>query len=182
MWRVFSSSLTNTALAPAGTRRDSPDHLMPRTSTYCTNGSDRLPCPKYPRVIQSSTLVLNSETPSAGKSSLPSAAHSSPPVWAPAPELAPVSAPAPELLDMVLPPEFSAPILTPVRPPVPAPPECPPERPPEFLEGGYMPVAMVEDPPWPPDCPNPLWPPERPDGTITGLGRAFREGGELSRV
>ncbi len=48
-----------------------------RTSTYRTNGSDRLPNPKCPRILLSSTLVLSPETPSAAKSSPPlSAAHS----------------------------------------------------------------------------------------------------------
>ncbi len=55
---------------PAGTRRISPAHPTPRTSTYLTNGS-------YPHILQSSTLVLSPETPSAVHSRPPSAAKSS---------------------------------------------------------------------------------------------------------
>ncbi len=74
--------------APAGTHHVSPAHPTPKTSTYCTNGSDHLPNPKCPSILLSSTLVLSQETPkstakskppSAAKSKPPSAANSSPP-------------------------------------------------------------------------------------------------------
>ncbi len=65
--------------APAGTRRISPAHPTPRNSTYLTNSSYRLPNPKCPHILHSSTLILSLEKPSAVKSSPPFSLKSSPP-------------------------------------------------------------------------------------------------------
>ncbi len=46
---------------PAGTRRISPVHPTPRTSAYLSNGSYRLPNPKDPPCLQSSSILLSPE-------------------------------------------------------------------------------------------------------------------------
>ncbi len=69
--------------APSGARRVSLAHPTPGTPTYSTNGSDRLPSPKHPWKLQSSTIVLSSSPPPPAaphSSPLPSTAHSSPPL------------------------------------------------------------------------------------------------------
>ncbi len=54
-------------------------HLMQRTSTYRPNGSDRLPKPKHPLILRSSTCVLSHlwSPRFAGKSRPPFAANAS---------------------------------------------------------------------------------------------------------
>ncbi len=70
--------------APSEARRVWPAHPMPGTSTYRTNGSDRLPSPKHPLILQSPTIILRPEPPpssarssSARASRAPSSACSS---------------------------------------------------------------------------------------------------------
>ncbi len=54
-------------------------HLLLRTSTYRPNGSDRLPKPKTPLILRSSTCVLSPVPPSAAKWSPRFAGKSRPP-------------------------------------------------------------------------------------------------------
>ncbi len=51
---------------PAGTRRISPAHPTPRTSAYLSNGS-RLPNPKDPPCLRSSSILLSPEPPPSAK-------------------------------------------------------------------------------------------------------------------
>ncbi|KAL0161339.1 hypothetical protein M9458_045064, partial [Cirrhinus mrigala] len=89
---------------PSETRHVVTAHPTPGTSTYRTNGTDRLPSPNYPRNILSTTLVLSPEAPAAAHSRTPAMARSSP--------LASNSSHM-YIMDMALPLEFSAPVLTP---------------------------------------------------------------------
>ncbi len=52
---------------PARTRRISPAHPTPRTSAYLSNGSYRLPNPKDPPCLRSSSILLGPEPPSSAK-------------------------------------------------------------------------------------------------------------------
>ncbi|KAL0153347.1 hypothetical protein M9458_051343 [Cirrhinus mrigala] len=82
--------------APSGTCRVVSAHSSPRTPTYRTNGSDRLPSPNYPRNILSTTVVLGPEPPAAARSRTPAAARPSPPADAQRPSpLASVLRPSP---------------------------------------------------------------------------------------
>ncbi|KAI2645530.1 Cell surface antigen I/II [Labeo rohita] len=102
--------------APSGTRHIMPVHASPGTPTYRTNGSDRLPNPKHPHILQSSISFLSPEPPAVARSNPPAAArHSRPPVTAPH-SRPPVAAP-PERPPVPTPSE---------RRPEPAPPEPPP--------------------------------------------------------
>ncbi len=146
----------------------SPAHPTPGTPTYRTNGSDRLPRPKYPRIRQSSTIVLSPETPAVPQSSPPAAADARPPVAAKSsPPASPLSSPsiislfsaqkrrmrrkrlwahAPKADPVSAPaPEFApVPAPAPERPPVPAPPERPHEPIP-----ARKPVIIGVRPLWP---------------------------------
>ncbi|KAI2645529.1 Disintegrin and metalloproteinase domain-containing protein 29 [Labeo rohita] len=104
--------------APSGTRHIMPVHASPGTPTYRTNGSDRLPNPKHPHILQSSISFLSPEPPAVARSNPPAAArHSRPPVTAPH-SRPPVAAP-PERPPVPTPSE---------RRPEPAPPEPPPRE------------------------------------------------------
>ncbi len=110
--------------APAGMRHVSPAHPTPRTPTYLSNGSYRLPNSKNPSFLRSSSIILSPEPPSAAKSSPPATADSSP-------EHAPVPAPR-KRFAVPAPPERPPVHAPPERPSVPAPSEQLPDRAPTF--------------------------------------------------
>ncbi len=142
MWRSFSSSLTGWA----GTRCVSPAHPTPRTPTYLSNGSYRLPNSKHPHILLSSTSILRHEPPCTGNSSPPFVGKSAPPFAAPSspPSAGKLTLPSvahsrPPAVPVASPPSAAdssrkhAPVpaprkrlavpAPPERPPVPAPPE-----------------------------------------------------------
>ncbi|KAL0151375.1 hypothetical protein M9458_053369, partial [Cirrhinus mrigala] len=164
--------------APSGTRRVVLALTSPGTPTYRTNGSDRLPRPKRPHVLQSSIWFLSPEPPAVARSRTPATAPRSR-----LPAASPRSSPPAscvaslinheDIMDLALPMGFEAPILSPSpasllvlssqpeRPPDPAPPEPapsehPPERPPEPAPPEHPPV------PEPPERPPEPAPAERP--------------------
>ncbi|KAL0173905.1 hypothetical protein M9458_029873, partial [Cirrhinus mrigala] len=161
--------------APSGTRHVTPAHSSLGTPTCRTNGSDHLPSPKHPCILQSSNDVSNPEPPPVALTRPPAILESSPPAaLRSSPPALPMASQSyiVDIMDMALPLEFTATILslTPPEsstPPVPAPPERPP-RP----WGGHIPVAIVVGPkvkateavqPWPPELSAPPWLPELPD-------------------
>ncbi|KAI2663441.1 IgA FC receptor [Labeo rohita] len=91
--------------------------------TYRTNGSDRLPCPKRPHVIQGSIRFLSLEPPAAARSKTPAAPRSRPP----ASHMASYQY-IKDIMDLTLPMGFDAPILSP-SPMSPLVPSSPPTSP-----------------------------------------------------
>ncbi|XP_016385832.1 leucine-rich repeat extensin-like protein 5 [Sinocyclocheilus rhinocerous] len=150
MWRVSSSSPTGSDMeveevmrlpkprhpTPAGMRRVSPAHPTPRTSTYHSNGSYRLPNPKFPVVLRSSAGVFSPGAPCSQQSRWPSARKSSPPDVHVA--LAPVPTPQKRFAG-------------------PAPPECPPVPAPHkhYLDPQFSPVRAPVLPLSPGQAPHP---------------------------
>ncbi|KAL0148624.1 hypothetical protein M9458_056064 [Cirrhinus mrigala] len=122
--------------APSGTCRAVSAHSSPRTPTYRTNGSDRLPGPNYPRNILSTAVVLGPEPPAAARTRTPAAARPSPPADVPhsIPTASHVASHmyVENIMDMALPLEFSAPVLpasSPLSPSSPLVPSSPPASP-----------------------------------------------------
>ncbi|KAL0193244.1 hypothetical protein M9458_011540, partial [Cirrhinus mrigala] len=102
--------------APSGTCRLMPAHSLPGTPTYRTNSSDRLPSPKRSRILQSSVGFLSPEPPpAAALRSSPQGSHVASHIN------------IEDIVDMALPLDFSAPVLSPESPTSPLLPSSPPE-------------------------------------------------------
>ncbi|KAL0162266.1 hypothetical protein M9458_041662 [Cirrhinus mrigala] len=136
---------------PSGTRRIMPAHSSPGTPTCRTNGSDRLPSPKYPHILQGSICVLSPE----------------PPAEPPPPEPTPAACPPPEHPPVPVPPKLSRACVgggghIPELPDPPWPPGlCAPPWLPELPDPPWL--LELPDPPWLPEFPDPPWLPELPD-------------------
>ncbi|KAL0168329.1 hypothetical protein M9458_036551 [Cirrhinus mrigala] len=179
--------------APSGIRRVVSAHSSPRTPTYRTNGSDCLPNPKYPGNILNTAVVLSPEPPAVAHSRTPPAARPSLPADAPCsspsadvprstpPTDVPCSSPLASrvashmyinIMDLALPLEYDAPILSPLSPSSPLVPSSPPASPLVPSSPPSSPLVLSSPPePAPPEQrpePAPLEhppepaPPERP--------------------